>query len=254
MGCAGCRRCAGQPKRVTRTPAAAASCCSLEMPRKDMSSASAKCFPPQTNQSAHQHPLRIPIAAQGSGRIRATAHAVAASGHAISALAPAESLRIAAHTGSLRSPVLATVAANGPIAPLAPDRAMIAAHRPSAITPITSTITATGATLAVGTAGDVRGVGCRRNPGYSSAKTGLLGRSGGSLQETLQGLLTDFVGKLEALDRAVADLLVMDVLPITGQTRVQAGDGLPQEGKADGSFAHAALGLPDGSAGFSRRQ
>ena len=130
MGCAGCRRCAGQPKRVTHTPTAAASCCSLEMSRKDTSSANAKCFRPQTDQSAHQHPLRIPIAAQGSGRIRATA--------------------------------LATVAADGPIAPLAPDRAMIAAHPPSAITPITGAITATGTTLAVGTAGDVRGVGCRR--------------------------------------------------------------------------------------------
>ena len=64
--------------------------------------------------------------------------------------------------------------------------------------------------------------------------------------------MADFVGELEALDQAVADLLVMDVLPITGQTRVQAGDGLLQEGKVDGSFAHAARGLPDGSSGFSR--
>lgn len=131
---------------------------------------------------------------------------------------------------------------------------MIAAHHPNAVTPITGAITATGTTLAVGTAGDVRGVGCRRNPGYSSAKTGLLGRGGGSLQEALQGLVADFVGELKALDQAIADLLVMGVLPITGQTCFQAGDGLPQEGKADGSFAHAALGLPDGSAGFSRRQ
>ena len=79
----------------------------------------------------------------------------------------------------------------------------------------------------------------------------LLGRGGGGLQEALQRLVTDFVGELEALDQAVADLLVMDVLPITGQTRFQAGDGLLQEGKVDGSFAHAALGLPDGSSDFS---
>ena len=55
----------------------------------------------------------------------------------------------------------------------------------------------------------------------------------------LEHLVADFVGELEALDQAIADLRVADVLLVALPAFVQAFDGALQWGQVEGFVCHA---------------